>query len=126
MLLLNFNAFSAQQAYLIILVSLLVVGCGSVQQVVIPPQQEFTIGGGDHGVYDVKVINQGAVAVRLSEKLEYGESIDQGFLSRGEKVRLSFLSGSSAVFSNVLSDTVYLKLRVFSTSELKNRQNPVQ
>jgi len=97
-----------------------------VQQVILPPQQKVVLSGGDQGVYDIKIINQGTVAVRLSEKLEHGESIDQGFLSGGDQQRLSFLSGSSAVFANILSDTVYLKLRVFGASELETHRELLQ
>ena len=116
----------SSQNCLVALACLFLMSCGSVQQLTIPPQQKVVLSGGDQGVYDIKIINKGINAVRISEELEHGESIDQGFLSRGDKRRLSFLSGSEAVFSNVLSDTVYLKLRVFNASEVETRQNLIQ
>ncbi|MEM8967566.1 MAG: hypothetical protein AAGE93_14190 [Bacteroidota bacterium] len=122
---LNFKSVLFRQLCLMASV-LSVLSCGSTQQVVIPPQQTFIVASGDQGAYKVKITNQGRAAVRIAEKLEHGELIDQGFLLSGDRRRLSFLLGSEAVFSNTLSDTVYLRLRILGSSEPQTRIGAVQ
>lgn len=126
MLKLHFKPTFRYQLCGIALVSFLWVGCGTVRQVIIPPQQEYVIGGRENGVFNLKISNQGTTAVRLSEILEHGEKIDLGFLPGKDRRKLTFLSGSAAELSNVLSDTVYLKLRISSSSELVGRMEPIQ
>jgi hypothetical protein len=90
---------------------------------VIPPQEEFVLGGNNRQVYSVKVLNQGEVPLQLSEELDHGEEIDLGYLLVDDRRRMTFLAGSSAKFANISSDTAYLKLKVASREELKRTIN---
>lgn len=126
MLLLNLKLAFSHQISCIILACFLFIGCGTVKNVIIPPKQELIIGEGGNSVFDIKISNQGNTATRLSETLEHGEKIDLGFIPGGDRRKLTFLSGSTAELSNVLSDTVYLKLRILSPEVLETRMETIQ
>lgn len=118
------ESVSKPQYTLLVLVVLLVFfisGCGTISRVAIPPQEALVIGGDNQQTFKIKVHNQGWVPIRLAEQLDHGERINLGFLGGGNRERFTFITGSSAVFANVLSDTVYLKLRVTSQSDLEER-----
>ena len=108
----------------VVLVGMLASGCGSTSDILIAPQQKFILGGGENGVFRVSVVNRGGVPVRILERLEYGESINLGFLTLGERRQLKFLAGSAAVFSNPTTDTVYVKLRVKGQKGLTREYKP--
>ncbi|MEM6844293.1 MAG: hypothetical protein AAF632_18895 [Bacteroidota bacterium] len=102
----------------------LLTSCASVFDIVIPPQEEFILGGNNRQAYSVKVQNRGNVPLQLAEKLAHDEEIDLGYLLVGDKRNMTFLAGSSAKFANISSDTAYLKLKVASREELKKTTNP--
>ncbi|WKN44646.1 hypothetical protein [Tunicatimonas pelagia] len=117
---------SLSQGFLYISFGLLIVGCGSVQRVVIPPQQKLVVSENEQESFKIKVANQGRATVRIWERLSHGEEIDLGFLSGENKRKSSFLSGSAAVISNVSVDTAYLKLQVFGSAELTTQVEAAQ
>ena len=109
---------------LAIILGLLIAGCSSVSNIVIPPQQELVLGGNNRQVFSAKVQNRGDVPLQLTEKLAHDEEIDLGYLLVGDKRNMTFLAGSSAKFVNTTTDTAYLKLSVISREELEKSTNP--
>lgn len=121
----TYKQSSINPAFVAAVMGLLITSCTSVSTIVIPPQEEFVLGGNNRQVYSVKVQNRGDVVLQLTEKLAHDEEIDLGYLLVDDKKDMTFLAGSSAKFANTTTDTAYLKLKVASREELKKSTDPL-
>ena len=99
-------------------------GCGSTSGIIIAPEQDFVLGGNTNDFFNVTVVNDGDVPILLSERLVYGEAINLGLLTSGDRRRVSFLAGSAAVFTNPTKDTAQLILRIKGNPGLTKEFQP--
>lgn len=111
-----------RQALVVFLAGLLLlagVSWGGVySDLFIEPGQQFVLGGGQRGVFQVAARNVGEAAVQVQERTADGTSISKGTLQPKQKNTLRFAAGSAAVLRNATSTKANLNLRITSAAGL--------
>ncbi len=84
----------------------------------IPAGKQFVLGGGQRGAFAVVADNIGPVAVEIRERPAGGGIFGKAVLQPGEKGKLRFLAGSTAVVLNPSRREA--KLSFFISGDTKN------
>lgn len=74
--------------------------------------QQFVLGGGQQGAFQVKGKNVGRVAVRVVERLVVGDTIGRGIILPGARVNVDFRPGSAALLCNASTHRARLSLDI--------------
>ena len=85
----------------------------------IPPGKTFELGGNGNGAFSAQVSNVGSRAVTMSQRQSKGQVIPLGQLQPGDKQTLTFVAGSTAVFTNPSTQSAELGLKVIGDTNLR-------
>ncbi|MBO0356536.1 hypothetical protein J0X19_01135 [Hymenobacter sp. BT186] len=105
--------FQASVAFLAGLLLLTGASRGTVySDLFIEPGQQFVLGGGQPGIFQVAARNVGQAAVEVRERAADGTVTNKGTLLPKQKTTLRFAAGSAAVLRNTTSTKANLNLRI--------------
>jgi hypothetical protein len=105
--------FQVPMAFLASLLLLTGASRGNVySDLFIEPGQQFVLGGGQPGVFQVAARNVGQAAVEVRERAADGTITNKGTLQPKRKTTLRFAAGSAAVLCNTTSTKANLNLRI--------------
>ena len=80
--------------------ALVVAGCATVTTIGIDPGEQFVLGGGQAGAFEVRLENPGLEPVRIAEVTLSGDTTLVAVLGPGESVTATFSPGSAALLVN--------------------------
>lgn len=99
------------------LLATLASGYGNIHShLLIPPGQQFILGGDQPGAFRVRGRNVGPVLVEVRERQRNGQLLYRAALPPGERATLSFAPGSTALLRNASERKAVLDLDISGRS----------